>query len=336
LTAAVGDCPDRFGGYDTICNADALRLCAAGSDTVDAEPLAGLAKTYYSCLSRARLDDHRAQHSCDAAGGWSCRGDDDLVQSRVARALAAVIVSELPIALRLSAAEWWSKLLPIADHCRSPVTAAQWLIAIGQLRTADPGRDLDRAAVLADLLIEDCYYAIRSTDWEWFEPRWRSGAACIPAGLWHAQVMLDDRRAGRVAHTTMQFLIDNLFKDSILLPVGTRGGWHRGTAPARFDQLPAEVAGIVEALTTAAQTTHVPIYAEFARRASEWFTGRNIRGESLIDLACGGCSNAIKADGLDRNQGASAILSYLLAQAAVREPARKIESSTPWAASIYG
>ena len=170
MQAARGDCPDRFAGYDAIDNADALRLCALGSDSVQEDTFHRLAGVYYGFLSQGRRKDGRVSHFRDAKGRWRDGGDDALVQSVLARALAAVLVSELPIQTRLSAADWWADLIKHADQVRSPRAAANWLLAFGQLHSADPGRDLDRAQALARWLVEDCYYPSRSSDWEWFEP----------------------------------------------------------------------------------------------------------------------------------------------------------------------
>jgi len=336
IRSALGDCPDRTAGYDTLDNADALRLCATASDTVDADKLHALAKTYYAYITRARRPDGGVHHGCDALGKWHDNRGDRFIQSRLARALSAVIVSELPIQMRLSAAQWWRELLVHADQARTPVAAANWLMAMSQLKSADPGRDIDRAAAMATWLLEDCYYAMRSSDWEWFAPRWTPTAACIPAGLWSAYAMLGQTQFARVARTTMQFLIDNLFEDGLLLPVGSRGGWHRHNSKAMFDQCPSEVCSIVDSLAVAAQVAESPEYHRYADYAARWFTGNNIRGENMLDAETGGCYRALRAEGTDRNQTASATVACLLAHAALNHPATIIEETTVYSLAISG
>ncbi len=321
IHAAILDCPDRSCGYDTIDNADALRLCAMASDTVSADVLHQLAGVYFGFLTRARREDGCVRHGCDAGGMWHENADNALVQSRLARALAAVIVSELPIRLRLSAAEWWARLLPCSDSARTPISAANWLTALSTLRCADPGRDLDRAARLARWLLEDCYYATRTSAWEWFEPSWKPGAACIPAGLWHAGVMLDEKRYTGIARITTTFVLEHLFRHEEVTPVGSRGGWHRHGAKAQFDQTPSEVADVLELCRTAERISGNPAYRDYTLEAAAWFTGANTLRLSLIDPHTGGCCDALRADGLDRNQGAPATLAYLLAQANLSDPA---------------
>ncbi len=321
IHAARGDMPDRFAGYHTAENADALRLCALVSDTIEADIFRTLAKTYYAFLNKARRDDDTVHHRRDAWGKWHDNDQDTLVQSRLALALSAVMVSELPIDMRLSAADWWKQLLAQTKKAHSPVAAANWLLALGQLRSADPGRDLEQAQALASWLVKDCYHSIRSNEWEWFEPHWFPHAANIATAMWRAYKMLGEERYVTVARTTTDFAIDHLFEQDTLMPVGTNGQWSRSTGKARFDQLPAETFSIVEMLCTAHHCTGEDYYANHASLAKQWFTGRNIHGQNMLDAQTGGCYDALTHDDVNDNQGAQAIVAALSTQAVL--------SSTP-------
>lgn len=326
LHTARGDCPDRFSGYEAIDNAEALRLCALGSETVEAEVSHWLARTHFGFLSRGRRYDSGVRHECDSTGGWTCRGDDALVQSYLARALSAVIVSELPITLRLSAADWWRMLLEEHGHAvYVPLAAANWLIAIGRLRAADPGRDLDRAETFAHWLIEDLYYANRASDWEWCESAWSQRSAVVATGLWHAYHLLGERRILRVAEALTQFVLDRLFNDSMVVPAGTLGTWARGGSKPPYDQTPEEVTSIIELLCAAEQVSGNAAYGDWAELACQWFEGANTRQLPMIDAASGGCHNALTAAGVDPNQGASAMLACLHAYAAIATRPIQIE-----------
>jgi hypothetical protein len=336
MHAAVGDCPDRFAGYDAIDNADALRLCAQVSDSVQGHVVFSLAKTYFEFLCRGRREDGRVYHSCDARGGWSHGGDDALVQSRLARALAAVMVSELPIGIRLQAADWWRELIPHADDARTPLAAGNWLTAIGQLRSADPGRDLGRVRMLADWLVDGCYAVCRRDGWEWFEPRWEQGAACIPEGLWHAGRMLDDPRLTATAEATTRFLCRELFEDGVLVLPGTRGRWFAEGTKARYDQRPADAATLVELLCTAEQISGQAEYGEFAETAVRWFAGHNLRSESLVDARTGGSHDSLTPAGPHPDQGGTAIVAYLLTEDSRAARAAMLAEPPVYMVSING
>ncbi|HOA74246.1 MAG TPA: hypothetical protein PL151_02480 [Phycisphaerae bacterium] len=328
LQVARGDVPDRFSGYDAIDNATALRLCAIGSQTVESDVSHLLTKKYFGFLSRGRRYDSGVRHHCDSTGGWTMQGDDALVQSYLARSLAAVIVSELPIRVRLAAADWWRMLLDEhASRVETPLAAANWLIAIGQLRAADPGRDLDRAECLAHWLLEDWYYPNRTNGWEWYDAQWTPLAATVPTALWYAYHCLGERRIFRVAQAMTQFVVDHLFRDGMLQPVGTQGTWSRNSNPPQYAQLPGEVYSIVELLCTAERISGTMSYGDYAELAARWFDGHNSKGAVMVDPSTGGCYNALTADGPDRNQSANAVLACLLTHAALAARPVRVEET---------
>lgn len=328
LRVARGDIPDRFSGYEAIDNATALRLCAVGSGTVESDLSHLLAKKYFGFLSRGRRYDSGVRHHCDSGGGWTMRGDDGLVQSHLARALAAVIVSELPIRIRLAASDWWRMLLDEqASRVETPQAAANWLTAIGQLRAADPGRDLDRVESLTHWLLEEFYYPSRAGGWEWFEPTWSQEAAAVPSGLWYAYQCLGERSIFRAAQAMTQFVVDSLFHDDMFHPVGTLGTWSRGSAAPAYNQLPEEVCSVVELLCTAERVSGMLAYGDYAEVAARWFEGHNSKQTVMIDSSGGGCYNALAADGPDTNQNASAVLACLLTRAAVADRSIRVSEA---------
>lgn len=317
IHSAPGGFPDRFGGYDTIDNADALRLCAIGSNSLDASVFQSLAEIYFRYLTRARTEGGCVHHHGDARGRWTADGDDMLVQSRLARALAQVIVSELSIKTRLAAADWWRELTEQNQAIYSPRAAANWLIAFETLNAADPGRNPHRAASLANWLVEDLHHVVRSSRWDWFETHWSPEAACIPHGLWCASAMLGEDRFARVARVTTQFVIEGLFENERFLPVGDQGGWSPTTERAPFDQSPAEACSTVELLFAAQRATGSEVYGRYARLAARWFDGNNLGGVEMVDPETGGCFDALTAEGPSPDQSATAAVAHLLTHAAL-------------------
>ncbi len=315
IRAARGGFPDRFSGYSTVGNAEGLRLCAMLSASVDAELAVGLARVYFDLLLRSRQGDGRARHGCDALNRWHEHEDDLLVQSRVARALAGVMVSELPIQMRLAAAEWWKRLIVHANAALSPCSAANWSIAIGTLHRADPGRDLVRAESLARWLVEDCYDPTHAGDWEWFMAGWVPEGAVIPTGLWTACEMFGETRFSEVARATTRFLLDQFFLSDVLSPAGTLGGWSRSTDKAVFDQLPSDVLAVVELLCAAERVTGARVYEPLIDAAARWFDGRNVKHLCMLDRTSGGCFDALTSEGVRPHQGGAAVTAYLLTHA---------------------
>lgn len=327
LHAAVEDRPDPLQGYRSIDNADGLRLCATGLADLRTERVLLLAQTYFDMLLSGQTGDGRVHHHCDIHGRWTDDQDDDVVQSRLARALAAVLASDLPIELRLTAGQWWDVLVDRAGWFHSPITAANWLMAIQQLDSEESTRYVTDAQKLATYL-DKCYNSTRWSNWEWFERHWQPQAACIPAGLFAAYSLLGGRRHLEVAEITTRFVIDHLFEDGLFLPVGTRGGWSAFTDKAMFDQVPSEALGAVELLCTAGAVTVNTVYGEYADYALRWFTGNNLRGQCLIDPTTGGCYSAITPDDIDFNQSASATVACLLAHEFMSQRTVVVEEAT--------
>jgi hypothetical protein len=86
------------------------------------------------------------------------------------------------------------------------------------------------------------------------------------------------------------------------------------TPPERYDQFPREAADAVAACAEAARQTGDPHWEQEARRAFEWFLGRNDLGQPLYDSSTGGCCDALQVDRVNLNQGAPSTLAYCYAQ----------------------
>jgi hypothetical protein len=202
--------------------------------------------------------------------------------------------------------------LPQADAQQTTVSAANWLIALGTLRVADPGRDLERAAKLARWLVDACYHESRRRDWEWYELSWSPQAALIPAGMWYAFEMLGDPALERVARLTTSFVLEHLFTAGVLMPVGSRGGWQQGEAKAVFDQKATEPVSVIELCRTAQKVSRDARYADYAMNGAEWYIGRNISKIPLFHAQTGACHRALLPGQVDRQQDAASTLACLL------------------------
>jgi hypothetical protein len=98
-------------------------------------------------------------------------------------------------------------------------------------------------------------------------------------------------------------------------PIGSNGFYFRGGNKATFDQQPIEAQATVSACIEAYQATQDSFWAAEARRAFEWFLGRNDLGIALYDPTTGGCRDGLHIDRASENQGAESTLAFLLALA---------------------
>jgi hypothetical protein len=75
---------------------------------------------------------------------------------------------------------------------------------------------------------------------------------------------------------------------------------------------------MVEACMEAYSVTKEEKYSDLAKKALEWYHGKNILKAEMLDQASGGIYDGLEEEGVNLNQGAEALLSYL--QACVLTP----------------
>jgi hypothetical protein len=85
-----------------------------------------------------------------------------------------------------------------------------------------------------------------------------------------------------------------------------------------FDQQPVEAQAMVAACLEAHRMTGDAMWLQEARRAFDWFLGRNDLGTPLFDFETGGCGDGLHADGVSENQGAESTLAFQIALADMR------------------
>jgi hypothetical protein len=97
------------------------------------------------------------------------------------------------------------------------------------------------------------------------------------------------------------------------VPIGSNGFYQRGGERARFDQQPVEAQTMVSACLEAFRTTSDKRWRKEARRAFEWFLGRNDLNVPIYDPTTGGCRDGLHPDRANGNQGAESTLAFLQA-----------------------
>jgi glycosyltransferase involved in cell wall biosynthesis len=158
--------------------------------------------------------------------------------------------------------------------------------------------------------------ACASADWPWFEDRVtyenaRFSQALILTGQW-----LKDPKVLDMGLKSLRWLASiQTTRTGCFRPVGSNGFFQRDGARADFDQQPIEAQAMVAACQTAFQATQDDSWLREARRAFEWFLGRNDLGLTLYDFATGGCGDGLHPDRVNENQGAESTLAFHLALA---------------------
>jgi hypothetical protein len=78
-----------------------------------------------------------------------------------------------------------------------------------------------------------------------------------------------------------------------------------------FDQQPVEAQAMISACIEAQRVTGEKRWRKEARRAFEWFLGRNDLNLPIYDPTTGGCRDGLHPDRANENQGAESTLAFL-------------------------
>ena len=124
---------------------------------------------------------------------------------------------------------------------------------------------------------------------------------------------LDDKAMRETGLASLRWLVEvQTVEAGHLSFIGNRGWMTRAGARARFDQQPLEAFGFVHACLAAARATGEAVWLGEARRAFDWFLGKNDLSLPLYDAETGGCCDGLTPEGVNRNQGAESTLAYVL------------------------
>jgi len=219
--------------------------------------------------------------------------------------------------------------LPIVKNCfdksvkyvekQYPRGMAYSILGMSDYLKQFPGAsDIKRQlAVAADDLVLQ-YEENSDPDWQWFEDSLTYDNAILPYALFVAALTFGDKYL-EVAKATCDFLLANTFNGSYFSFIGCKGWYERGGPRATFDQQPIEVASTVMMLRAAYDVTQDNKFLALQRKAFDWFLGANDLRIPVYDFRTKGCYDALVPGGLNVDQGAESMLSFLLSQLAIVE-----------------
>lgn len=172
--------------------------------------------------------------------------------------------------------------------------------------------------IAADGLVAQ-YEENNSPTWPWFEDTLTYDNAVLPHALFVAGLTFENEKYLAVAEETCQFLLANTFRGEHFSFVGNKGWYERGQTKAAFDQQPIEAASTVMMLRAAYDATQDSRFLTLQRKAFDWFLGANDLHIPLYDFRTKGCNDSLMRTGVNINQGAESVLSFLLSLLAIVE-----------------
>ena len=312
---AIFTVPNYREGYTVDDNARALMVSVlveelGHSDGVD------LTSRYLSFIGYAFNDEtKRFRNFMDYQRNWLESSGSDDSHGRTLWALGTLLGRSNTPGLQSLAGWLFEQALPSILPTTSPRAWAFALIGIHEyLRRYDGDR---RASQVREELAQRLcasYQANRSEEWHWFEESLSYCNAALPhallvSGQWMANGAMND-----IAFESLAWLVDiqrDRANGGHFVPIGSNGFYQRGGERARFDQQPVEAQTTISACLEAYRITGDKNWHREARRAFDWFLGRNDLGLPIYDPTTGGCRDGLHADRPNENQGAESSLAFL-------------------------
>jgi hypothetical protein len=311
--------PNFAEGYCTDDNARALVLALMLQKLGNDSPRLGEAAASYAAFLNHAFDKKSGRfrnfmsfdrHWLEDVGSEDCQG-------HALWALGLCVAQAGQGSFQMLAAQLFEQALPVAAEFTSPRAWAFTLIGIDEyLRRFGGDRRANQIRDSLTAKLMQRYTDAASDEWQWFEAVVSYANAKLP----HAMILngrcLNSAPMLELGLKTLRWLIKIQTSEAgSFRPIGSNGFYPRGQTRAIYDQQPIEAQATISACIEAYQATGDMFWVTEARRAFEWFLGRNDLGRALYDPGTGGCRDGLHVDRVSQNQGAESTLAFLLSLA---------------------
>jgi glycosyltransferase involved in cell wall biosynthesis len=331
LQHAIYTVPNYAEGYCTDDNARAFALTVLleGLEShASSQNLHELASSYLAFLYHA-LDQKTGRFrnfmAYDRRWLETCGSEDS--HARALWAAGTALGRTSHEGFRQLCAMLFQQGLPAVERFTSPRAWAFTLLAIHEYLRRFSG-DRVASTLRTDLTarLVELYRKNASKDWDWFEPiasydNARISQALLLSGYWTSQPEVLE-----IGLESLRWLAKvQTAPEGHFRPIGCNGFFEKGKICAQFDQQPLEAYAMLSACLEAHRITGDDTWSTEARRAFEWFLGRNDLGLPLHDSRSGGCRDAIHQDRVNENQGAESSLAFYLSLAEMKVAQNTVE-----------
>jgi glycosyltransferase involved in cell wall biosynthesis len=315
LQHAVFTIPNYREGYTTDDNARALMVSAlleeAGSGVAFDLASRYLAFVWYAF----NTETGRFRNFMNYQHHWQEDSISDDSHGRTLWSLGTVLGRSTSLALHNMAGWMFAQALPAILNTTSPRGWAFTLIGTHEyLRRFAGDRKANQVREeLANRLLT-MYERNRTDEWRWYENELTYCNAAIPHALIMSGKWIPNAAMMEAGFESLRWLADLQRADADgghFVPIGSNGFYKRGNERARFDQQPVEAQAMVSACLEAYKISGDKRWHKEARRAFEWFLGRNDLGIPIYDPTTGGCRDGLHPDRPNENQGAESMLAFL-------------------------
>jgi hypothetical protein len=312
---AIFTVPNYHEGYTIDDNARALTVSTLLAE-LGSEETADLMSRYFAFVWYAfNSKTGRFRNFMNYQRSWLEENGSDDSHGRALWALGTVLGRSNTPALQSMAGWVFEKALPAIVDTTSPRAWAFALMGINEYlqRFAGDRRVSQAREELAGRLLA-LYQDRRADEWRWYEDSLTYCNAALPQALLMSGQSIPNKAMTEAGIESLSWLAELQSSDQDgghFVPLGSNGFYQRGGVRARFDQQPVEAQGMVSACLEAFRITGDKRWRREARRAFDWFLGRNDLNLPIYDPTTGGCRDGLHPDRANENQGAESSLAFL-------------------------
>lgn len=315
LQHAIFTVPNYSEGYTIDDNARALMVSALMEALGNKEALE-LGSRYLAFIWYAyNTENERFRNYMDYQRHWLEEAGSDDSHGRTLWALGTVLGRSNTAALHSMAGNVFEQALPAILKTTSPRAWSFAIMGIQEYlkRFSGDSRAYDVREELSGRLLK-LYQSHRSDKWQWYEDRLTYCNAALPHALLLSGYAIRNAAMTKAGLESLSWLADlQRSNTGLFVPIGSNGFYTQGGKRAVFDQQPVEAQTMVSACLAAYLITLDNRWRKEARRAFEWFLGRNSLNVPVYDPTTGGCRDGLHPDRVNENQGAESTLAFLQA-----------------------
>ena len=325
---ATFNVPNFHEGYCTDDNARAFILCNLLEEPGSLDPLA----TSYLAFLAAALNHETGRFRNFMSHGrqWLEEAGSEDSHGRALWALGTGAGRSRNDGHRRLCGQLFDRGLSAVESFTSPRAWAFSLLGIHEfLRGASDDAKANAACEVLTGKLVTLWQHCATEDCPWFETsatydNARLCQALILSGKW-----MPHGDALEIGLKSLRWLISmQKTRAGHFRPIGSNGFYEKDGARADFDQQPVESQAMVAACLEAFRATRDGFWSGEAKRAFEWFLGRNDLGLPLYDYTTGGCGDGLHHDRVSANQGAESSLAFHLSLAEMNH-AEGLNTSPP-------
>ncbi len=314
LQHAVHATPDRRYGYSIDDVARGLIVTAMRYSLFKDEEVLKPFHTYLSYIHYARTDSGRFRNFMSYDRRWIDSNGSDDCQGRTFWALGYIVChapDELSQQLCDTLFQQSASLFETIEFIRPAAFAI--LGCHYYLRHDSEAVNVkNMMRRLTDRIVQR-FEKNASPDWQWFENQITYENGRIPQALILAGLQFNDEALLERGRGILDWLLKvQTGEHGQISLIGNAGWLQRGKEKPTVDQQAVEIAALVGACKAAYRATGDRRYLSEMRRCFDWFLGSNDIGRPLVDFKSRGCYDGLLPNGVNANQGAESLVSWLL------------------------